>query len=70
MPKETLEDYFPKDRYKVHIETDMERIKDSLNSKSADSWGQGVIGETGYFKLTHSEFLITVCSNENIQKLT
>ena len=49
--KLVIKDYYPKDRYIVSVEDDLERVKTCLKSKGVTCWAQGEMKGTGYFKL-------------------
>lgn len=46
-----LIEYFPAKDWMIAEEIDAERAKDLRQSRTACCWGQGPIGETGYFQL-------------------
>ncbi len=49
-----LEEYYPKDKYTlVHIQ-DPAAARSLYNSKQATTWGAGIIGTTGFFKLSQT----------------
>lgn len=69
--------YYPKSQYLIYLETDKNKIKNELNSKSVTNWAQGQIGNTRYYKLVHcsprkngAKELIIICSMEDYEYLS
>jgi hypothetical protein len=46
-----IQEYFPESVFNVYEEDNQENAKSRLQSKSSSCWGQGKVGDTGYFKL-------------------
>jgi len=74
MSKElSLEQFYPKGKYQVIDIADKNEIKKLLESKSSNASGSGPIGDTGYYRLSHSSAygprkraLILVCKTSNL----
>jgi hypothetical protein len=71
-----LETYYPSTEFNVYEETDLARIKDLLESKSSSCWGQGSIGDTGFYQLARpskeqkqDKRLVIVCREEIVNQL-
>lgn len=69
----SLDEHFPSNEYNVFVETDQAKIDVLLKSRGSSCWGQGRIGDTGYFKLASpskrsrdEKRLVIVCSNDKI----
>jgi hypothetical protein len=70
-----LTDYFPAEKYNVHVIDDLQEIRDYLDSKAVTYWAQGALGDSGYYKLVlaaprHNgdKSLIIVATVENVER--
>jgi hypothetical protein len=51
---EKISDYLSKAHYVIRITNDQAEIAEYLASRAASCWGQGPVGNTGYYKLVHT----------------